>query len=265
MIDWNSLIDEALVFIPIFARVATLLRIAPILSSSAIPPLARGGLAFFSSVIFMPFVSPMYGSLSGLGAGYAVVVLGEIMLGILMGLFLQIIFAVFQTAGQFFSFQMGFGASQVFDPMAQIEIPLIGQFLNLVGIGVFLSVAGVPRLFILALGRSFEIMKGTDLLSAGEFLETSMIASIGRLFEQALLLSLPMLGMLVLVSISMGLLARAAPQMNLLVIGFPIQIGVGFIVLLTASPFLVEKMSALIEMGFGMIQSYFVSVRDSLR
>ena len=149
--------------------------------------------------------------------------------------------------------------------MAQIEIPLIGQFLNLVGIGVFLSVAGVPRLFILALGRSFEIMKGTDLLSAGEFLETSMIASIGRLFEQALLLSLPMLGMLVLVSISMGLLARAAPQMNLLVIGFPIQISVGFIVLLTASPFLVEKMSALIEMGFGMIQSYFVSVRDSLR
>ena len=128
MIDWNSLIDEALVFIPIFARVATLLRIAPILSSSAIPPLARGGLAFFSSVIFMPFVSPMYGSLSGLGAGYAVVVLGEIMLGILMGLFLQIIFAVFQTAGQFFHFKWVSGLPKCLTPWLKLRYLSSGNF-----------------------------------------------------------------------------------------------------------------------------------------
>ena len=47
------------------------------------------------------------------------------------------IFAVFQAAGQFFSLQMGFGASEVFDPLAQIEVPLMGQFLNLVGMLVF--------------------------------------------------------------------------------------------------------------------------------
>lgn len=264
MNDWGGLIDGARLYFLVYARVAALLRTAPLTSSSAIPPLARGALAFFAAIIFYYFVGDLYGPIPQVGLGYALVLVAEIALGIIMGLFLQIIFAVFQTAGQLFSFQMGFGASQVYDPLAQVEIPLIGQFLNLIGIGVFLSVGGMMRMFITGLAGSFNVMKGTDLLAAGPFLEETLIKAIGGLFEQSLILAFPILGTLILISVTMGLLAKAAPQMNLLMVGFPIQIGVGFIIMLVATPFIAEKMSLLVDMGFNMIESYLIASKEAL-
>ncbi len=265
MIDWSGLIDGAQLYFLIFARIAALLRTAPITSSSGIPPLARGALAFFSAIIFYYFVGNLYGSVPQVGLGYALALFAEIALGIIMGLFLQLIFAIFQTAGQLFSFQMGFGASQVYDPLAQVQIPLSGQFLNLIGLGVFLSVSGMVRIFITGLAGSFSVMKGTDFLAAGPFLQETLIKSLGGLFEQSLILAFPILGTLILISVTMGLLAKAAPQMNLLMVGFPIQIGVGFTIMLIATPFIAEKMSLLIDMGFNMIESYLIASKEVLQ
>lgn len=264
MMDWGWLIDGARLYLVVFARVAALLRTAPLTSSSAIPPLAKGALAFFAALIFYSFVGDSYGPLPTTGLGYAMVLIAEVALGIIMGLFLQLVFAVFQTAGQLFSFQMGFGASQVYDPLAQVEIPLIGQFLNLIGLAVFLSVNGMQKLFLTGLAGSFRVMKGTDFLAAGGFLKETFIRAIGGLFEQSLILAFPILGTLILISVTMGLLAKAAPQMNLLMVGFPIQIGVGFLIMLIATPFIAEKMSQLIDMGFGMIESYLLATREAL-
>ncbi len=261
MIDWSGILDQTRLFFVVFARVAALLRTAPLTSSSAIPPLARGGFMLLISVVFFFFVGDIYGPVPETGLAYAMVLAAEIMLGIIMGLFLQIVFAVFQTAGQLFSFQMGFGASQVYDPLAQVEIPLIGQFLNLIGLAVFLSVSGMQRMFMTGLAGSFRVMKGTDFLLASDYLNETFISAIGRLFEQSLILAFPILGTLLLISVTMGLLAKAAPQMNLLMVGFPIQIGVGFLIMLTATPFLAEKMSQLVDMGFGMIESYFLATQ----
>ena len=264
MIDWGGILDEARLFFIVFARVAALLRTAPLTSSSAVPPMARGGLTFFSSIIFYYFVGDAYGLVPQTGLAYAMVLVAEVLLGIIMGLFLQIVFAIFQTAGQLFSFQMGFGASQVFDPLAQVEIPLIGQFLNLIGLAIFLSISGMSKMFITGLSGSFRVMKGTDFLAAGDYLNEIFITSIGGLFEQSLILAFPVLGTLLLISVTMGLLAKAAPQMNLLMVGFPIQIGVGFIIMMMATPFLAEKMSQLVNMGFGMIESYLTATREAL-
>ena len=263
MIDWSGILDEARLFFVVFARVAALIRTAPLTSSSAIPRLARGGFILFSTVIFYYFVGDSYGAVPEIGLAYGMTVIAEIGLGLIMGLFLQIIFAIFQTAGQLFSFQMGFGASQVYDPLAQVEIPLIGQFLNLIGLAVFLSVSGMQRLFFSGLAGSFRVMKGTDFLVASDYLNETLITSIGRLFEQSLILAFPILGTLLLISVTMGLLAKAAPQMNLLMVGFPIQIGVGFIIMLMAAPFLAEKMSRLVDMGFGMIDSWFLAAQEA--
>ncbi|PIE04678.1 MAG: flagellar biosynthetic protein FliR [Spirochaetales bacterium] len=262
--DWSVLLDNARLFLLVFARVAALLRVAPVTSSSAIPPLARGALAFFAAVVLFNFAGNVYGPLPETALGFAAVVIAEILLGIIMGLFLQIVFAVFQTAGQLFSFQMGFGASQVYDPLAQVEIPLIGQFLNLIGLAVFLSVSGMQKMFFSGLATSFRVLKGTDFLAASDYLNETFITAIGGLFGQSLILAFPILGTLMLVSVTMGLLAKAAPQMNLLMVGFPIQIGVGFIVLLISAPFLAEKMSSIIDMSFNWMQQYFLATKEAL-
>ena len=80
-----------------------------------------------------------------------------------------------------------------------------------------------------------------------------MLGSLPSLFETALLISFPILGTLLLVSISMGLLAKAAPQMNLLTMGFPITISVAFVVLFLTLPFLTEAMAAIVHQIFDSI------------
>lgn len=265
MINWGDLLGGASLFLIFFARVFALLRTAPITSSSAIAPLVRGTLAFFTAIIFYFLMGSSYGPIPDYGLGYVLVITAEVLLGIILGLFLQLIFAIFQTAGQLFSVQIGFGATQVFDPLAQIEIPLIGQFFNLIGLAVFISVDGMLKMFFIGLSGSFTVMKGTDFLASGEYLRQTFIGAIGGFFEQALLMAFPILGTLILVSITMGLLGKAAPQMNLLMVGFPIQISVGFLVMVLATPFIIEKMSQLVDMGFTMITDYFRVTVEALR
>ena len=246
-----------------FARVAALLQTAPVTSSGAISLHIRGVLAFFVSLILFPLVENSYGSIPPNSIAFVYILIAEILLGILTGLFLQIVFAVFQTAGQLFSIQMGFSASQVFDPLAQIQIPLLGQFFNLVGLSVFLSVNGLSRMVLHALATSFKVMKGTDFLLARTWTMESFIRAMGGLFEQAFLLAFPIIGTLFLVSISMGMLTKAAPQMNLLVLGFPIQIAVGIIMILMAMPLLVEYMSRIVDFGFKTLENYFIATREA--
>jgi flagellar biosynthesis protein FliR len=73
---------------------------------------------------------------------------------------------------------------------------------------------------------------------------------LGALFQQALILSMPVLGTLLIVTVAMGLLSKAAPQMNLLTEGFPISLAVTFFIMLSALPFMMEAFSHLVEAGF---------------
>ena len=155
---------------------------------------------------------------------------------------------------------MGFGASQVFDPLAQVEIPLLGQFLNIVAMLVFITMGGLQKFMLIGVRDSFTALKAVDLVIGNEKLFSVFIGSLGRLFEAALMISFPILGTLFIISISVGLLAKAAPQMNLLMIGFPIAIGVAFIVLFTIMPFLMETFGKIIDASFAGISNLLLNM-----
>jgi flagellar biosynthetic protein FliR len=148
---------------------------------------------------------------------------------------------------------MAFAASQVFDPLAQIQIPLLGQFLNLIAMLVFLVTGGMKKIFLTGVYQSFSVVKASDLFVQQDMLVAYFSGVLGHLFEQAIVIAIPIMGTLILLSVTMGLLAKAAPQMNLLMVGFPIQISVGFIIMLAAMPFLIEKFTIIIDSGFEQI------------
>lgn len=231
----------------IFARVYAVMQTAPLLSSQTIPGIARVALSLMIAVLLLSWVEyPLPDS----GLAYALLLVGEIVVGIIIGLYLVIIFSAFQTAGQFFSLQMGFGASQVFDPLAQIEVPLLGQFFNQIAMLVFVAVNGFQKTFQIGIYRSFQAMRAVDLVGAQEDIAGFLLSGLVRLFAQALVMALPVVGTLFLVSISMGLLAKAAPQMNLLMLGFPINIGVAFLMIFLAMPLIVYAFAEVIEASF---------------
>lgn len=253
----DSIAANAQLFLLILVRIIAVVQIAPLISSAAIPQVAKIGISFFTAAAVFPWLSGMNYPIPETGLMYAGVLLGEVLVGIIIGFILQIIYAAFLVAGQFFSLQMGFGASQTFDPLAQIEIPIMGQFLNLIAMFVFISVGGFQRIFLIGVYRSFESVRAVDFMIQREYLFRLFIRSLGELFENALIISFPILGTLFLVSLSMGLLAKAAPQMNLLMMGFPIAIGVAFLILFFTLPFLMEAFGRLIDMSFYKLVEIF--------
>ncbi len=256
---FTQLVGDAQVFLLIFARIAALVLAAPLTSSSSIPNLAKMGLALLAATLVFPGVQTAGYPIPENGLAYALLVAGEAMVGLVMAFFLVIVYAIFQLAGQMFSLQMGFGASQVFDPLAQIEIPIMGQFLNIVAMFVFVTVSGFQRIFLIGVDRSFRVFRAVDLVAIREDIVTEVVGRLSRLFEQALIISFPILGTLVLVYVAMGLIAKAAPQMNLLILGFPISIGVTFLVIFVAMPFVVEAFDRVIEEGFMLLLRVFAN------
>jgi flagellar biosynthetic protein FliR len=253
----DNITANAQLFLLILARVIAVIQIAPLISSGAIPQLAKIGIGFFAAVAVFPWVQTMGYPIPESGLAYAGVLLGEVLVGIIIGFILQIIYAAFLVAGQFFSLQMGFGASQTFDPLAQVQIPIMGQFLNIIAMFVFISVGGFQRIFLIGVFRSFESVQAVDFMLQREYLFRLFLKSLGELFEHSLVISFPILGTLFLVSLSMGLLAKAAPQMNLLMMGFPVAIGVAFLILFFTLPFLMEAFGRIIDLSFFKLAEIF--------
>jgi flagellar biosynthesis protein FliR len=251
----DVLINYTQIYLLVLARVFALLRTAPMTSSSNIPSMVRIGLTLFCSIVVLPGVIEAGYPIPDTGLGYAALVIGEAMVGIVLGFFLNLVFAAFLAAGQFFSLQMGFGASQVYDPLAQVEIPVMGQFMNLIAMLVFVTTGGFRKIFLYGVDGSFRVLRAVDLVAGHDFVVRTLLSGLGRMFEQALIISFPIFGTLILVYVTMGLLAKAAPQMNLLMLGFPIAIGVAFVLLVLTVPLLMEVFAKIIDASFeGMLE-----------
>jgi flagellar biosynthesis protein FliR len=246
----NEIVANADLLFLIAVRVLAMIETAPLLSGDGTPQIAKIGLAGFAAAAVYPWVLEAGYPMPVDAIGYFGAIIGEALIGIIIGFFLSTVFAAFTTAGQFFSLQMGFGASSTFDPLAQEEIPVVGQFMNLMAMFIFVSTSGFQRLFLLGVRGSFMSMRTSDLLSAKEDYFAYVAGSLGSLFQNALVLSFPIFGTLLLISVTMGLFSKAAPQMNLLTEGFPLAILTAFFLMATAMPFMVEAFSALIDGGF---------------
>ena len=281
MVD-NAVLQNILTFGPVFlliaARALAMIEVAPLLSSDAIPQLVKialAGLAAFAVLptaeVFMAANSPagmvtLPGGSSGdlryepFSLRFILLLIGEGIIGIIIGFYMTVIFATFSTAGQFFSLQMGFGASETFDPLSQIENPLMGQYLNIVSMLIFVTMGGFYTLFLGGFWRSVQTLNIISLIEGREPVVKMLASGLPRLFHDAMIISLPILGTLFLTSLTTGLISKAAPQINILSEGFPISISVAFILIYASLPFITETIKNLIEGGFRDIETLYTQV-----
>ncbi|MGO9310213.1 MAG: flagellar biosynthetic protein FliR [Spirochaetia bacterium] len=255
----EALVANIRLFLLIFFRIIAMVELAPLLSSSSIPQLAKIGMSFFISAAVFPAVLATSSPVPTGAVDYGLLVLGEVGIGLLIGFLLNLIFIAFQLAGEFFSLQMGFSASMVFDPQSQVEVPLMGEFLNLVAMLVFITTTGMSKFLLVGVQRSFQYLRAMDLVTHREGIITLLINGLGGLFQSALTIAFPILGTLLLVSVAMGLLARAAPQMDILTMGFPVSIGVSFLLLFATMPFLMTAMERIIDGSFQSLSGFITT------
>ena len=258
-----TIIAQGQVFLLVMARVYAIFRISPIFSSGSLPRLVRVLLAFFCSSLLLPQILERGYPIPTVTGQYIALLIGEILIGVVIGFIILLVIAVFQLAGQLFSIPVGFGVAQAFDPLAQIEIPILGQFFNLIATFLFLTIGGLQRIFLYGVRESFYSFRANDLLFLRESLATLLIERLSQLFVHALIIALPIIGLLILIYLVIGLIAKAAPQMNLLILGFPFSVGIAFFIIFLSFPVLADIFRNHLMSIFTVLGRYFSIVRSS--
>lgn len=238
-----------LFFFPL-TRILGLLATAPVFSNAAMPTRIRlvAGLAItFALSAAMPAPPPV-----PLSSWLTLAIVAEqLLIGAMMGFSLRIAFAALDVAGELIGLQMGLSFATFFDPGSSGETPVMAQFLGLLTALIFLSMNG-HLLTVTLLAESFALLP----ISATPFHAaalSSLLTAAAMMFSLGVMLALPLITALLVANISLGVLARVAPTLNLFAVGFPVTLALGFIVLLLSLPYIGAAMEDVFSRGFSTL------------
>ncbi|MFC7685404.1 flagellar biosynthetic protein FliR [Ureibacillus sp. GCM10028918] len=242
----TDIIPEISVLLLIIVRVSAFFVSVPFFSYSRIPPQLRIALSvIFAWMMYYTFdieAIPIDGN-------YILLVLKEAIVGVSIGLVAYMIMTAVQIAGGFIDFEMGFAMANVIDPQTGTQTPLMGQFFNFLILFVLLAING-HHLILDGIYYSYQFLPidqvfpnfGDD--NTIEF----VIKTFSSVFVIAFQMSAPVVATLFLVTMALGITAKTVPQLNIFVVGFPIKIAVGFLVLIISMGVMIEVMEKVIEM-----------------
>lgn len=235
-------LHSILAFSLLFLRVTGLIFAAPFFGNTAVPKRTKVGLSLILSIFLLPFV-PSSAPVPDSPLPIALAAFRELLIGIILGFAVTMLFEAVVFFGQIISYQMGFAIVTSIDPESQQRVPIIGQLEYLLAILIFLAVNG-HHLLLSGLYSSLTIIPlgGASLCTP---ILSHLIDSAKGVFIIALRLGAPAIAALLLCSLTMALMARAIPQMNVFLIGYPIRIGVGFLALAFGLHLLADDLSLL--------------------
>ena len=227
-----------------FLRVLALFSAAPVFSLRAIPLRAKVGLAFLISLAAQASLTgqPVV-SINGPDALGAVV--QQIGVGLAIGFAARLVFAAVELAGELVGLQMGLNFAAFFDPAANAQVSAVSRFLNYISLLLFVVVNG-HLMLLMAVIRSFE-----NFPVDGNFLNVLQRVQLHTLgadvFASALWIALPMIGLLLFVNLTLGVISRVAPQMNIYAIGFPVTLTTGLAGIALVLPMMEQPLLQLID------------------
>ncbi len=237
-----------------FVRIGAVLLAAPLFGARTVPALIRVALALVLALVVAP-VLPAYAAVDPLSLPGALVAVREVLIGAVLGFLLQMVFGAMAMGGEIVALSMGLAFASVVDPERGASVPLVGQYFVIFSTLVFLAFDGHLAL-VAMLFESFVLMPpSADAFAAAGFWEVAAWGS--EMFQAAVLVALPAAASLLVASVSMGMIARSAPQLNVFAVGFPLTLTLGLVLLALTLPSLAPQLETVLE-------GVFVQMRDVL-
>ena len=239
-------------FLLTLTRISGIFLISPFFGSMHIPIFFRVGIALAMTVVLFPVVD-------GLGAPaapasivmFGAAVLGELFIGWLIGFVAYISFAAITMAGKVMDMQVGFAVVNVVDPTSGQQIPLIGSFLYNLAV-IILLVTNGHHMILAGLIESFRAVPLAGI-EANISLALIIANFTGTIFLTGMKIAMPITFAILLTNVGLGILSRTMPQMNIFVVGIPMQIMVGLFILSMVMPFYVLCLDVLFNEMYGNI------------
>lgn len=229
-----------------FLRISALMLVAPIFSSGQMNVQVRIILGLAIAALIAPLLPPPPSAepLSALGMLLA---LREVAIGLVMGFVMQLVFGAVVLAGQSVAMSMGLGFAMAIDPQNGVQVPVISQFNTVLATLLFLGIDGHLMLFA-ALAESFAIIPVSSV-GPPDGIFAAVVALGSQMFASALLLGFPTITAILMINVAFGVITRAAPQLNIFAVGFPVTIIAGFMFMLLALPGFLTAMQRFIAEG----------------
>lgn len=228
----------------IFLRISSMFVLIPIFGDKTVPMRVKAGLSIIITFIVFSFlrqgVPPVVSENLLI---FAMKVAGEIMIGALIGLIGRFLFVGLQLCGQLIGFQMGFSIANVVDPVTSAHVSIIAELYYLIAVLLFLAF-DMHHLFILAITESFQIIPPFGFRFKGELVQ-ALLAFSGNIFVIAVKIGAPVIAALTFMNVGLGIIARTVPQINIFIVGFPLQIMTGLLFIGLSSALLSAGMEKL--------------------
>lgn len=232
-----------------FLRVLAVFTVAPVFSMRVIPVRAKVGLAFLVAVCAQaalpeqPIIS--VNSRAALGA-----VAHQVVVGLAIGFAVRLVFAAVELGGEIIGLQMGLNFASFFDPTSNGQVSAVARFFGHMATLLFIVING-HLMVLMAVVKSFDTFPAD-----GNFMQAlaqMRIHDLGAsLFASALWIALPMIALLLFVNLTLGIISRVAPQMNIYAVGFPVTLTVGLLGIAATLPMLEQPVLALLQQSIDL-------------
>lgn len=233
---FGPMLERLDILLLLFARMMGLFATAPVWSNKLVPVQMRVALAMGTAVV----VSPLFREMDPVATLPAMVMLvvKELLVGMVIGFVAALTFAAVQFAGQLLDLNMGLSMVNLLDPMTNTQMPVMGNFLYILSLLIFFTING-HHMLLTALMDSYALVPLGSATMNGPLAEAVMRMG-GNLFLLGFKVAAPVLAAIFLTTIALGVLNRAVPQMNVFVVGLPIQLAVGVFMTMVVLPLYVS-------------------------
>ncbi|MBI3560802.1 MAG: flagellar biosynthetic protein FliR [Gammaproteobacteria bacterium] len=225
---------------PLF-RVGALLMVAPVFGARVVPIRIRIGLTFAVTIMLLPLL-PTTPALPVFSFAAMLTIAQQVLIGVMLGFALQLVISAVVTGGQLIAMQMGLGFSAMVDPQNGTQTPVVSQFYLMIVVLTFLSLGGHLVMFEVLLDSFRSMPVGTAMGAAGLW---KLVNWGGTVFSGAVGMALPAIASLLMVNFAFGIMTRAAPQLNIFAIGFPLTLLIGLVVIMVTLPSIVPHANTL--------------------
>lgn len=239
--------ESIIVFILVLTRISCMLTTAPLFSTFPIPMQLKVGLAALSAFIMYPIVMQtadffMPTDLLGL----SLLIFKEVLIGTMIGFAASLIFVGVQIGGQVLSMQMGLAIANALDPVTRQQVPIVGQFYLFLASLTFIYINGHQWLFSTIHDSYSSIPIGLSFDFSSRIIEQILYFST-QLFSIAFSIIMPIFGILFVITLLMGFMAKIMPQMNIFMVAMPIKIYIGLVLVSMLMPQTANYLTHLIK------------------
>jgi flagellar biosynthetic protein FliR len=233
-----------------FIRIGAMFAALPIFSARSVPVRIRVLLAFFIAWILLPVI-PKPPVVDLISAQALLISVYQVLIGVAMGFILQMVFSAFVIAGQSIAMAMGLGFASIIDPQNGVQVPVVSQAFLIMVTLVFLALNG-HLLLIEVLADSFQRLPVGPVVISQDGL-WQLVTWGSNMFLGGMLVALPAVAALLLVNLAFGVASRAAPQLNIFAVGFPVMILVGLAFIILTLPSITDHLSRMMLEAINLI------------